>query len=304
MWPERYSEPGVGMRTIGSILCGVNSFGRRHPELRALFRPAWQRCTRLSWALRSKVFSQRPIAFDAGKHTFAMVAKGQIAELIWRGGFEMDERNFAAGEIKPGMRVLNIGANTGLYTIIASKMAGPDGMVHAFEPASKTFGLLKQNIELNGCNHVVANNLALSNFQGQLSLNRDPLHPNFDGHFFVSRLAEVSAGSPAPMEIVSCITLDEYWRDVCGGNIKPVDFIVIDVEGAELLVFEGALRTIEASPNLVMLMECTVHIEETQTLLSKFGFSYYQLETDSHRPSPVELGRGSFVAVRGMRRIF
>lgn len=292
------------MQTIGSILSGVNSFGKRHPELRALLRPAWQRCTRTLWALRSKMLSRRPIAFEAGKQTFAMVAKGQIAELIWRGRFEMSERNFAAGEIKPGMRVMNIGANTGLYTIIASKMAGPDGMVHAFEPASKTFGLLKQNIELNGCNNVVANNLALSNFQGQLALNRDPLHPSFDGHFFVSRMAEVSAGLPAPMEIVSCTTLDEYWRDVCGGIIKTVDFIVIDVEGAELLVFEGALRTIEASPNLVMLMECTQHIQETQALLHNFGFAYYQLESDSHRPLPGEIGRGSVVAVRGTRRIF
>ena len=112
----------------------VRTFGRRHPRLRAVFRPAWKHATQLLWTLRSGLLGQWPITFATGKHTVSMVTKGQIAEFVWRGAFEESERNLVAREIKSGMRVLNIGANVGLYTIIASKLVGPDGMVHAFEP--------------------------------------------------------------------------------------------------------------------------------------------------------------------------
>jgi len=280
----------------------VRSFGNRHPKLRSAFGPSWQYVTQLLWTLRSKLFGRWPIDFTAGGCTVSMVTEGQIAECVWRGSFEECERDFAAREIKSGMRVLNIGANAGLYTIIASKMVGPDGMVHAFEPSLQNFTLLMKNIELNGCKNVVANNLALWNSQGRLSLNCDPLHPDIDGHFFVRPLSEMPVDSSAAIGIVSCTTLDDYWRDACGGDIKPVDFIVIDVEGAELSVFEGAQQTFEASPSLAMIMECTEHILEVGALLREFGFTYYHWDSDSQRLLPTEIGRGSFVALRGIKR--
>lgn len=276
----------------------IRSFGMRHPGVRVALSPAWRHVTDFLWALRSGVFGGWPITFAVGSHRVSMVTKGQIVEYVWRGAFEVCERDFAASEMKPGMRVLNIGANAGLYTIIASKMVGPEGKVHAFEPATQNFSLLKKNIELNECQNVVANNVALSNFSGRISLNCDPLHPEFDGHFYVRSLEEPLVNSSAPLEIVPCTTLDEYWRDFCGEDIKPVDFIVIDVEGAELSVFQGARHMIGASRNLVMIMESTENIPEIAEFLGEFGFSYYQLNADSCCLVPAELGRGSFVAMR------
>jgi len=279
----------------------VRAFGRRHPKLCAPFRPVWQQVNRLLWVLRSKMFSRWPITFEAGRYVVSMVTEGQIAECVWRGTFEEPERNFAAREIKPGMRVLNIGANAGLYTIIASKLVGPAGMVHAFEPSSQNFALLKKNIELNGCANVIANNLALSNLRGRLSLNCDPRHPGLDGHFHVRPLTEIPVDAVAPIEIVSCTTLDEYWRDASGGEIGPIDFIIIDVEGAELSVFQGALQTIAASPNLAMIMECCSDDSQIAALLGGFDFNYFQLDLDSSRLLPAEIGQGSLVALRVSR---
>jgi FkbM family methyltransferase len=229
-----------------------------------------------------------------------MVAKGQIAEYVWRSEFEKAERDFAVQRIVPGMRVLNIGANAGLYTIIASKLVGTAGEVHAFEPSSRNFGLLKANIELNQCRNVVANNLALSNFQGRLSLHSDPLHPDYDGHFFVRRLTDVSDTPSQPMEIIPCTTLDDYWQEACGGEMHPVDFIIIDVEGAELSVLEGARRTFAASPNLGMIMECTEQIPEIGAFLEEFGFETYHLGSETSSLLPTEIERGSLVALRGI----
>lgn len=286
---------------IQTISATARSFGRRHTSFRAAFSPVWQRTTQMLWYLRSSLLGVRPISLKAGNHVLSMVAQGQIAGYVWRFAFENSERDFAAKKIKPGMRVLNVGANAGLYTIIASKLVGPRGEVHAFEPSSQNFALLKKNIELNNCTNVVANNLALSNFQGQLSLNPDPLHPEFDGHFFVQRLQETPADSSAPIEIVSCTTLDDYWRDACGGEIKAVDFIIIDVEGAELSVFEGARQTFAASHTVTMMMECKDHFAETDALLKKYGFNFYRWESESSRLVPQDIQEGSenFVALRG-----
>jgi FkbM family methyltransferase len=229
-----------------------------------------------------------------------MANVGQIAKNMWTGSFEAMERDFAVNGIKKGMRVLNIGANSGLYTIIASKMVGPSGEVHAFEPSSKTFELLQKNIELNDCRNVILNKLALSDFSGKLALNKDPSHPDMDGHFFVSQMPETSSLSSGVIEEIPCATLDEYWRELCRGKIQSVDFLVIDVEGAEFSVFNGAKRTIAASPNLVMIMECTTQLDEIRKLLSDFGFKYYLWDVDSRSLIQSELGRGGFIARREM----
>jgi FkbM family methyltransferase len=281
-----------------NLFSRLRSQGRRHPRLRAALSPAWSRIAALLWTLRRAWPGDRPIVFAAAGHQISMVPGGQIAECLWRGAFEESERDFAAREIQPGMRVLNIGANAGLYTLIASRLAGPDGMVHAFEPASQNFDLLRKNLDLNRCANVVANRIALSDFEGELSLNSDPLHPGLDGHFYVRSLSESAPDAAAPLEIVPCTTLDAYWHAVCGGELKPVDFLVIDVEGAELSVFQGARQTIAASPHLTMILECTANIAATSALLGGMGFSFYQWNQVSARLMPAQIAQGSFIAHR------
>lgn len=280
------------------ILSKIHQFGRRHKIIRTVLNPIWQPFKRIIWVIRNVFFPRSLIKCDAAKVRFIMINEGQIAKNMWTGSFESMERDFAANGIKKGMRVLNIGANAGLYTIIASKMVGPSGEVHAFEPSSKTFELLQKNIELNDCRNVIPNKLALSDFSGKLALNRDPSYPNMDGHFFVSQMSEAASLSSGVIEEIPCATLDEYWQDSCGGEIKPVDFIVIDVEGAEFSVFNGAKRTIAASPDLVMIMECTTQLDVIREFLSEFDFKYYLWDMDSSRLIPSKFERGSFIARR------
>jgi len=287
------------------MFSAIRSFGKRHPKLHALLVPAWPHFLRMLWVVHKGISGRKPVTFKAGDHTIVLTPVGQIAEFMWCRAFEKEERDFAVRAMKPGMRVLNIGANAGLYTLIASKIIGPTGDVHSFEPSSRNFDLLKKNIALNQCKNVTANNMAVSNFQGQLSLHCDPLHPDFDGHFFVRRLPETPDPSLAPpMEIVPCTTVDEYWRAACGGEIKPVDFIVIDVEGAELSVFQGARQTFAASPSVAMIMECTENIDETGVFLAEMGFTFYTWDMNSSKLLPVKIGRGSFIALKGLQATY
>lgn len=283
------------------IFSSIHQFGRRHNIIRMMLNPIWQPFKRTIWSIRNVFFAGRPIKCDAAKVRFIMVNEGQIAKNMWTGSFEAMERDFAVNGIGKGMRVLNIGANAGLYTIIASKIVGPTGEVHAFEPSSKTFELLQKNIKINDCGNVISNKFALSDFSGKLALNRDPYHPNMDGHYFVSQIPETSSLSAGVIEEIPCTTLDEYWQDACYGEIKPVDFIVIDVEGAEFSVFSGAKKTIAASPDLVMIMECTTQLDSIKEFLSDFGFKYYLWDVDSSYLIPTNFERGSIIARREIK---
>lgn len=72
---------------------------------------------------------------------------------------------------------------------------------------------------------------------------------------------------------MTCDTVDNYWRRYCDSDLTKVDMIILDVEG-ELDVFKGAQATLELSPNLIMMAECTSKLDEIEVLLRTNGFKF------------------------------
>jgi len=70
-------------------------------------------------------------------------------ELYFKGVHEKNSTRFYVNEIKPGMRILEIGANIGYYALIGAKAVGDAGRVYAFEPSPDNFNLLQKNVMLN-----------------------------------------------------------------------------------------------------------------------------------------------------------
>ncbi|HKJ82801.1 MAG TPA: FkbM family methyltransferase, partial [Mariprofundaceae bacterium] len=73
-----------------------------------------------------------------------------------------DEIKFLRRLLQPGQKVIDIGANYGVYTLSMAQTVGATGEVWAFEPASSTAELLAKGIEANGFSHVVLEQSALS----------------------------------------------------------------------------------------------------------------------------------------------
>src|ERR1700678_2211617 len=115
--------------------------------------------------------------------------------------FFEDELRFVRELLQPGQKVIDIGANYGVYTLSMAQKVGPDGHVWAFEPASSTAQLLAQGIAANAFGHVTLEQKAISNSPGsaQLSLQRD------------SELNAIVHGQPSAgdSETVTLGTLDE-----------------------------------------------------------------------------------------------
>jgi FkbM family methyltransferase len=188
----------------------VRALGRRLPVLKRLFLPMWDPFTHCCWVLRNILTNRRPIRVLAGNQALLLHPEGQIAEVLWVADFEAAERNLVTRVVRPGMRVVNVGANIGLYTIITGKLAGPKGEVHAFEPSTTTYERLQRNTRLNDLANVVTNNIALSDTEGRLILRSDPKDRSLDGHRFVESLSQ-SGTVLSGDEVIPCGTLDSYF---------------------------------------------------------------------------------------------
>jgi len=164
--------------------------------------------------------------------------------------FEPETTRLILGTVKPGETVLDIGSNRGYMSVLAGLKVGATGRVFCFEPNPIIHGGLQEHLRLNQIiGHVEASTLALSNCHSS------------NVTFFISTLeanSGLSSLTPHPELLanqnlcskntiaVETITLDE-WLKVKEID-RPIDFIKIDVEGAEMLVLEGAKETLAKRP--------------------------------------------------------
>lgn len=146
--------------------------------------------------------------------------------------------------IKPGMTVVDIGANIGYYTLLAAKLLDDNGKVYAFEPDPENYVLLKKNILLNKLEKLVEPlNLAVSNAEKKDSF--------FIGRSTGSSLFKVPDSTEETVS-VGLIPLDKFFRE---RNWPEVNFIKIDVEGAERFVLEGMAGLAERNISLKLVIE-------------------------------------------------
>jgi len=157
-------------------------------------------------------------------------------------GIEPDIQHLCTHFLRPGMTVVDVGANVGLLTRQFCRQVGKGGRVYAFEPDPLTFQFLQfntrsfQNKELTQC---------------AVSDNHEPalLHLNPTSGAGNSLLKEGDSTESVP---VACISLDEFLKQ--HGN-PLVDVIKIDVEGAELRVLRGMRQTVARLPGLKVIIE-------------------------------------------------
>lgn len=152
------------------------------------------------------------------------------------------EKHIGAGDI-----CLDVGANIGWFTTLFSKLVGNRGEVHAFEPVPETFDLLKENVALNeSAANVFLNNFALGDEEKTSDIHIFENMPM--GH---SSLA-AKAGQNSVTVSAQLKTLDSYLRE---RKIERVDFVKVDIEGAEMMFLSGAGKLFEQATPPVIFME-------------------------------------------------
>jgi FkbM family methyltransferase len=154
------------------------------------------------------------------------------------GRYEPNEMYAVASTLRPGMCFVDVGANEGIFTLLAAAAVGPSGAVHAFEPSPREHAHLLSNIELNSLTNVHVYPVALGNSPRTASLNvSDREHP---GHNTLGGFSYRETSQAYSIE-VAVQTLDQV---VEREGLNRIDLMKIDVEGSETAVILGADQTL------------------------------------------------------------
>lgn len=139
--------------------------------------------------------------------------------------------------LQPGMVFMDVGANQGIYSLVAGKKLQNDGTVIAFEPSPREYQRLRMHFRWNGLSRGCAEMLALGNMTKRTSFFQVA-----SGDTTRNGLRAPTSGDPVVEIPIETITLDEY---VASRGMRRLDLIKIDVEGGELDVLRGAATTLE-----------------------------------------------------------
>jgi FkbM family methyltransferase len=176
-----------------------------------------------------------------------VLRKDNLGKLLRTGSFETVELAFVDRFLRPGMTVLDLGAHHGLYTLLASKRVGKHGRVISFEPSPRERRALRLHVAMNRCWNVEMQGAALGD-------------ENTDANLFVVQGGQTGCNSLRPPVVesgtapvrVRVMRLDDWLAE---RKISQVDFIKLDVEGAELTVLKGATKLFKRQPRPVLLVE-------------------------------------------------
>ncbi len=161
-------------------------------------------------------------------------------EILNFGYYEQEEMEMILKLTKEDSTVFDIGANIGWYTLNISKLI-KGVRVFAFEPIPQTFACLKKNLKLNAVDSAKIYNFGFSDKEEKLGFY---YYPEGSGN-----ASSINLTHSKSAEKIFCLVrkIDEF---VKGKKIK-IDLIKCDVEGAELFVFRGAVKTISRDKPII-----------------------------------------------------
>jgi len=164
------------------------------------------------------------------------------------GYYEQDTVRLVEALVGQGMVVLDVGAHIGQYTLVTSRLVGPGGQVHSFEPDPETFAWLRSNVQVNRLVNVTVNPVAVAS-------DAEPRR------LYFSRIRDTGSNSLVEQKSlyrtgrwrsVTCTSLDAY---AAAKGLSRIDFIKADVEGAELAMLQGARGILGGERPPILLME-------------------------------------------------
>lgn len=233
-----YMMPGQGVSNV-AVLSNL-----RHSGVTRFARSG------VRWMSRLRPAAAKPLrCVVAPGLEFQIHPKGELADFLSLGPlFERTEMQLVAKLLKPGMKVVDAGANIGIYSLLAAQRVGNRGQIWSFEPSQTTFGYLLDNLALNGVTSVEAHRLALSDIPGELTLRSD--HGFGDLYRHLDYAGKNASGDS--VETVSVSTLDDF---AAARKIEQIDFLKIDVEGGEFRLLKGARQLLARSPHVIVMFE-------------------------------------------------
>lgn len=220
------------------------------------------------------------VELDNGLRFWLLAGDRYVSPAMATGDYEGIETAFVRRQVKRGMAVLDIGANLGWFTAHLSLLVGRNGSVDAFEPRSDLMDLLVKTIAENHLSNVTTHNFALGSqdSNGQVIWSAHDINPG-GTHLVPSDFAapEIMTQAVVVRTLDSCIS-------------HRIDFIKIDVEGSELLVFKGARRILTKDRPVILaeinpsnlLRTSGISAGEFGSFAEELGYYLYVIAADGN----------------------
>ena len=213
-----------------------------------------------------------------------------ISRLVFVAGeIDPNEFSFLAEVLRPGMSVIDIGANEGLYSLFFRKRVGPQGRVIAIEPSARELRQLKKNLRINGFAdvEVIATAIGARLAQAQLSV-AEPGHAGFNALGAIAApWVKFVSQTEVPVTTLDLLAEARNW--------PRIDLIKMDIEGSELDALRGA-EALLARDRPVLLLEAedeslSLRGSSLTGLLDWLALHNYEaMEFSDADGSPVPLG--------------
>jgi FkbM family methyltransferase len=187
--------------------------------------------------------------------------------------YEPIETDFIAKTVKKDMTVLDVGANIGYYTLLMSDKVGTNGKVFSFEPDPQNQVVLSKNIAVNNLQNVHLEKAAVSSESGTVRLygtddkGDQRIYDSHDGRQFVT---------------VPSVSIDDFIEKM---KIVKVDFLKMDIQGAEPFAVMGMKKMIKKNPGIILCIEfwpfglekCGFGVKQFLDLAKECGLQYFDL---------------------------
>lgn len=179
----------------------------------------------------------------------------------WDMDGEREIQNLLLRELQEGDVMLDIGANFGLHSLLAGRIVGPAGEVHAFEPLPANLKRLRHHLHINRLTSVV------QVLPSAVSDSPDSTLSFFSGAEELGATASLSgARGNSQVNRVPNTRLDDYSTKIT----RKVKLVKIDVEGAELSVLKGGRKFIETQRPTLAIEVHAFAFAEFETSLAEF----------------------------------
>jgi len=198
----------------------------------------------IKWLLRNKglfrsIKPQRVFIKDVGK--MELIPNDFVDKYLFiTGSYEKEVVDKFTAILQLNDNVIDVGANIGYFSLLASKLVGTNGMVFSFEVSPPILSRLKRNIQINSIENIVIFPFAVSNKVGS-------------AEFYISENMNSGLSSLRSIDGTSHILVDTMTLDSVLDRLPKIKVIKMDIEGAEGMALEGMVKLLNRDrPHILM----------------------------------------------------
>lgn len=238
--------------------------GNRTPEVVAARLSTDSKVARWLRPVVNRLLSDEPtvvVVRSGAARGLRMPIRPQEEKYYWTGDHEFAVQRTLISALSRGHVVWDIGAHIGFFTLIASRVVGPSGLVHAFEPLEANRLRLHEALRLNSAQNVGVHDAALGGVAG---------HANLYAHEFTTQWSLLRPRDMTAHVSVPVTTLEEL-----GKTLSTPNLIKIDAEGAELEILLGGVRFLATSrPLLIVEFSSDALVDTARRALGNHDFEH------------------------------